>query len=209
MELHVDETNLKSVQEALSSLHKIRKALTKDSPENRISNIRWEKRLDAVRREFDCIMGIHNADVSALFGAEQGEHYVYAHCSHTPLNAKENARHLFAAQLGLTHVPFYIGKGCGDRADDLSRNEGHRKIRQYLLRENKDVIVHKIKTGISENVAFGLEGKLIDIFGLKYLCKFGLLVNLDEGLFATERRTHYPKGSAWYLNRIKLQPHKS
>lgn len=208
MQIEFDETSIESVQDALSKLHKFRTKLTRDNPDARISNVRWSKRLAALKRERECIDSIANADLSSIFLPGDGEHYVYAHCSPSSvLNVKENARHLFAAELGMTHVPFYIGKGIGERADDLTRNEGHRKIRQHLLKEGKDVQVFKIKTGMSEDAAFGLEGKLIDIFALKYLCKYGMLVNLDEGMFSKERRSKYPKGAGWYLNKMKIQPH--
>lgn len=210
MILEVDETNISSISEAIAKLHKLRTRLCKKDPKARLSNTRYEKRLVLIQKELDAILGISKTDVSKIYeNTGSKEYYVYVHCNPLQvLNIKDNARHFFAAtELKLTHVPFYVGKGIGNRANNLSRNEGHKKIRQYLDKVEKEIEVIKIKTDLTEGEALALESKLIDIFGLKALCQFGMLTNLDEGMNATERRTLYPKGSAWYLNKIKLQPY--
>ena len=126
------------------------------------------------------------------------------------LKIKDNPRDLFAAtELGLTCQPFYVGKGTGNRAFDINRNEGHKKVRQYLDKIGKEIQIVKIKENLTEGEALALESKLIDIFGLKAICSFSSLTNLDEGFHSKERRLLYPKGVPWYLNKIKLQPYNN
>ena len=110
--------------------------------------------------------------------------------------------------LGLTHEPFYIGKGIDNRCYDLNRNEGHRKIRQMIESVSKEIMVIKIRDDLFEHEALGLESKLIDIFGLKSLNEYSFLVNLDEGKLPSDRRKLYPKGANWYLNRNKMAIYK-
>ena len=50
--------------------------------------------------------------------------YVYAHINPT----KKKLKYPAPDQLNISGLPFYIGKGCGGRAWDLNRNEGHGKI---------------------------------------------------------------------------------
>ena len=140
---------------------------------------------------------------------EPGSFYVYAHCDPCrQLNVKDNPQHMFAATcLGLTYAPFYIGKGEGNRAYDLKRNEGHRKVRSKILQQGKEVEVVILMSNLSEKSALMQEGRLIDIFGLRLLKEKACLVNLDEGMFAEERRSQYPRGAGWYLNKIGVKPH--
>lgn len=95
----------------------------------------------------------------------------------------------FAASIGMKHIPFYVGKGTGNRYKDLNRNETHRKIRQKLNKFNKDIEVEIVKDNLTEKEALILESKLIDIFGL--LPNGGRLVNLDEGIKSEERKSRY------------------
>lgn len=92
----------------------------------------------------------------------------------------------------INHVPFYIGKGTGDRLYQFDRNDSHRKIRSRIKDEGKEIVSIKLIENVSETEAFVLESKLIDILGLKATSKHGLLVNLDEGLLPNERRSLYP-----------------
>jgi hypothetical protein len=211
MILDIDETDVHSVSNAIAKLHKIRTRLCRTDPAARVSNVRFDKRLASIQKEYNAIKGIHEADVVSLYPIDEDqstEHYVYAHCnSAAPLNIKDNARHLFAAENGFQFQPFYVGKGIGDRAYDLNRNEGHRKVKLLLDKLGKQIEVKIVAANLTKQEALAYEAKLIDIFGLKSVSKYGMLTNLDEGYNPTERRKMYPKGSAWYLNRMKLQPH--
>jgi hypothetical protein len=206
MILEIDESNIVDVTSAIKKLHKIRTTLLRSHPGAMISNVRWEKRLASIEKEFNFARSIFEANLQS---DEGGEFYVYAHCDPTKsLNIKDNPQHLFAATcLGLSHPPFYVGKGVGDRAFDLNRNEGHRKVRSRLKKNNVDVQVVILKKDLSEKSALYEEGRLIDIFGLRLLKEKACLINLDEGQFVDERRSKYPKGSGWYLNRIGIKPH--
>lgn len=118
-------------------------------------------------------------------------YYVYAHCDPGfKIALKKNGKTTFAATLGMEYVPFYIGKGSGNRAYDLNRNESHRKVRQKIQRFGKDVAVTILKDGLTELEALCIESKLIDIFGL-ISQRDGHLVNLDEGVSPNERRKLY------------------
>lgn len=80
-------------------------------------------------------------------------------------------------------LPFYIGKGCGKRAYDLKRNQGHGKKLRTVLSKNWEPsdIVFIVKDGLSEAEAYELESKLIYFFGTKYQedRPSGTLYNLD------------------------------
>ena len=137
---------------------------------------------------------LYNTDISSVYAAlslnESPVYYVYTHYEPT-INAHvgKNGKTTFAASVGMTKLPFYIGKGTGNRAYDLNRNETHRKVRQRLREFGKDVVVEIIKDKLTEKEALMLESKLIDIFGL--VSNGGRLVNLDEGINSKERRALY------------------
>lgn len=95
----------------------------------------------------------------------------------------------FAASLGLTSTPFYIGKGTGDRAYNINRSETHRKIKQKINAAEKEVEVVILKDNLSELKALCYESKLLDIFGL--IPHKGWLSNLDEGYLKEDRRNNY------------------
>lgn len=124
----------------------------------------------------------------------EGDFYVYAHCNPLkPLSVKDNIKHLFLASKfpNLTHEPFYVGKGTGDRFANLTRNDSHRKIRSQLLKLKLDVQPRILVDSLSEERAFSIESNLIDILGILSLSKHGILCNLDEGARAQERRLGY------------------
>lgn len=63
-------------------------------------------------------------------------------------------------------LPFYIGKGCGPRAYDLKRNQGHgARIRELIeLGFSPESMVHLIREELDEGDALALEAKLIYYF---------------------------------------------
>lgn len=120
-------------------------------------------------------------DWSHLFaGDDEPKYYVYAHVY--PFMKTNDFCNDGDFKMALPGMPFYIGKGCGDRAWDLKRNEGHGvELRQLLANGNTpEQIVCVIKDGISERAALEIESKLIYFFGTKFeRDRRGLLVNLD------------------------------
>jgi hypothetical protein len=111
--------------------------------------------------------------------SETGDYYVYAHVDPRLkiFITTEDSGGNYGGR------PFYIGKGVGNRAYDLKRNEGHGKIIKEIL-ENKFPplsIVNIIFSGLSEQKALEIEAKLIYFFGVRYSEKRkGWLINLSE-----------------------------
>jgi len=107
---------------------------------------------------------------------EEKKYYVYAHTD--PL--KQNTH--ISQRLIVPGIPFYIGKGTGNRAWDLKRNQGHgKKIKEVSLYVPEKDIVFIIKDNLTEEQALILESKLIYFFGTIYgLRKKGVLYNLNE-----------------------------
>ncbi len=106
--------------------------------------------------------------------------YVYLHCQKT----KRKLINLAAdgVNLELSGAPFYVGKGCGERAFDFKRNQGHGAILRELQSMSVPAsdIVHFAARGLTEAKALELESKLIYFFGTRYeKDRKGLLVNLD------------------------------
>jgi len=113
-------------------------------------------------------------------GGSNDEFYVYAHVD--PSSKQFTTRPMCGGNYGGT--PFYIGKGSGDRAHDLKRNQGHGKKITELIKKgvSKDLIPYIIFSGLSESKAYELESKLIYFFGTIYnkeSSKHGVLLNLD------------------------------
>lgn len=116
-------------------------------------------------------------DWSHLFqgGSQEKKFYVYAHIGHS--SRVDNL------PFGLKRLPFYIGKGTGDRAYDLKRNQGHGALVRGMRDSNKENHTPKVRilrSNLSEAEAFALESKLIYFFGTKYeIGKTGCLINID------------------------------
>jgi hypothetical protein len=114
-------------------------------------------------------------DWSRLYPDNGGEavYYVYAHIE--PNEAK-----LTLHDHVINGIPFYVGKGTGNRAYDLKRNEGHgAKLKNLLsMKKKPEDIVYIFQDGLTENKAFELESKLIYFFGTKFQQNTGVLVNL-------------------------------
>lgn len=143
---------------------------------------------------FESCNRIYNTDITKLYENinlnENRKFYVYLHCNPLfKLKADNNGKIAFASTLGIEYLPFYVGKGEGDRAYDLNRNESHRKKRQFIERANKEVQVKILFDNLTEREALMIESKLIDIFGL--MSFGGWLVNLDEGVNNKLRKELY------------------
>lgn len=110
---------------------------------------------------------------------EDGEYYVYAHVDPRLqiFITSDDAGGNYGGQ------PFYIGKGIGNRAYDLKRNEGHgQTIREILSCPfPPSSIVRVLFSGLSEQKALEIESKLIYFFGSQYsVNEKGWLVNLSQ-----------------------------
>ena len=108
-----------------------------------------------------------------------GEFYVYAHVDprHRIFVASSKEGGNYGGQ------PFYIGKGIGNRAFDLKRNQGHGKTIKEILNDGylPSNIVKILFSDLSEQKALEIEAKLIYYFGTKYSKqRIGWLVNLTE-----------------------------
>lgn len=214
MIIDFDETDFDELSRVITKLNKQRNNLLRDNESLRISNARYKNRMQSIEREYDAVQLIYASDISTLYQTnnEDRTYYVYVHCNPLQrLNAKQDAKHLFCAStLQLGCVPFYVGKGQGDRCYDLNRNEGHRKIKQHINKAGSEVVVVKLAEGLMESEALALEAKLIDILGLKQLHSTNTLINLDEGYQSQNRRALYMgKDVKWYLNRTKMQIYNS
>lgn len=149
-------------------------------------------RKERQRLLFDACQTIWHTDISAVYPAASGpaDYYVYAHLDPTKrIVVGCNGVRTFAATIGFSCWPFYIGKGTGDRWIDFNRSETHRKSRQRMLSLGKQPLAVKVASGLHEVEALQCESKLIDIFGL--ITSGGLLCNLDEGLQPIQRRNLY------------------
>lgn len=112
-------------------------------------------------------------------GDNEEKYYVYVHVDpreHIFISSEEAGGN-FGGR------PFYVGKGCGNRAYDLKRNQGHGKIIKSVLDEGYEPndIVKIVFSELSEAKAFELEAKLIYFFGTIYQSDRmnGWLYNLD------------------------------
>lgn len=151
-----------------------------------------KKQKSAHASVFNSCMAILNTDISHLYSSDNSDskYYVYVHCDpFFKLNATANGKIAFAATMGIESLPFYVGKGEGNRAYDLNRNESHRKKRQMIEMSGKHIDVKIVKDKLTETEALALESKLIDIFGMKSFG--GWLVNLDEGTNNSQRKEIY------------------
>lgn len=130
--------------------------------------------------------------------SQKGDCHVYVHCDpRKPIslqNLKGDVRNIFLASKfpSITHQPFYVGKGTGNRWANTTRNGHHSKIRQQLAKDDKKVLPVKIVDNLSSEMALRLESNIIDIMGIIGMTSNGLLSNLDEGISAFDRRRSYP-----------------
>jgi len=180
-EFTVDWDNASEIKSLISNLQKRRKNLLKDPEKGNYVHINFgvsNQNLNDLMEIFDFFYNL--SPVNQL--VESGEYYVYVHCDPTKkLNITRDVReYLLATKFNLTHMPIYVGKGIGNRSEQLNRNEGHRKIRTGVLKQKKDLIVIKVNTGLSESVALFEEMRLVTFLGIKVLNGSGYLTNLHS-----------------------------
>lgn len=150
----------------------------------------------AIHQILPIIEGMLDTDITSLYNGDPNRNfYVYAHMDPTKILNVKNIKHfVLASRYGLREVPFYIGKGTGNRWLDFGRNDSHRKKRGALIKNGLDIKPVKLAENLTEAESFSLEAKLVDILGLISLNpSSGMLVNLDEGFSPKERRKLYPE----------------
>ena len=108
--------------------------------------------------------------------SQERKFYVYAHVD-------ISAGIVDLGEFVLKGLPFYIGKGAGNRAFDLKRNEGHGAELRSMRAQGRmaEEIVQILKSEMTEQEALCYEAKLIHFFGTRFDgVKNGLLVNLTK-----------------------------
>lgn len=180
----IDVENPSDLKKHITLLQRTRKNLLRNNCNfSSISFGSSKQNLYDIMPIFEFLLNIKYIPIlgSDVVNQNNKEYYVYLHCdptNHIKIN-RDIRELLLASNYGLSFVPFYVGKGTGNRCFDLNRNDSHRKIRSKILKSNKDIEVVKIKENLSENEALFEEQKLIAILGLISLHKTGMLVNLQ------------------------------
>lgn len=137
--------------------------------------------------------------------------YVYAH-----VDPRKPILKLGPLGVNLPGTPFYIGKGTGQRAYDLKRNDGHRKILSAIRADGfpPELIVHILTKPVTELQALSLEAKLIYFFGsmYEYVERPGCLINLADHIrpnFVGVMTRLSPEKKATSSLRLRLAPGRS
>jgi hypothetical protein len=83
------------------------------------------------------------------------------------------------------YLPFYVGKGLGNRAYGSANNSRHNRFKAAVIEKIlANGLIPKVmiwKSNLDELEAFDLERDLIARFGRRDLCEYGLLTNLTNG----------------------------
>jgi hypothetical protein len=195
--IEIDWDNTSELSKAITKLQKRRKHLLELNGSKPLTFAASKYNAEHIIPFLDVMYNMSSNYIS-LSENNTPNYYVYAHCDpRKPLNARTNLKHLFlASKFGLKFEPFYIGKGIGNRANDLNRNDSHRKIRSLIRKDNKEVVVSILDKDLSASDALHKESALMDILGLKSILQSGFLVNLDEGL-SYDRHVAYSKLQEW------------
>jgi hypothetical protein len=83
----------------------------------------------------------------------------------------------------ITHIPFYVGKGCGNRMYKHEKDVKLGKIPnktnydlfykiKYLIDNQMEVEYEKLKENVDEMEALALEAAFIDFYGIENLCNY-------------------------------------
>jgi hypothetical protein len=136
---------------------------------------------------------------------ETKKFYVYAHIDPRPYGIEITT---IEPPINIKGTPFYIGKGCGNRAWDLKRNQGHGKYITNLrnLGFPDESLVQLIFNNISEKEAYTLEAKMIYFFGSIYEeGRRGFLCNLADHIRPVFKETmeRIPNRKEFYSYREK------
>jgi hypothetical protein len=118
--------------------------------------------------------------------------YLYIHYYKPSIGwpGKKNFKNIFCQYLGMSGIPFYVGKGCNDRIKVKKRNSSHSYLTRTISEQGCDFEVQIFKDNLTEQESLILEGKIIDILGQTVL-KNGPLTNIDPGYRFKERRKMY------------------
>lgn len=190
-QIEVNWDNPSDIKKAISKLQFRRKNLLRQLGYDEIKFDGSKYNMDNLLPLFE---DIWNTDLSEIYpNIGSKNYYVYAHCNPLiKLSSKKDIKQLFLAiKFNLEFLPFYIGKGTGNRFNELNRNDSHKKIRQSIKSKGKEIVPIKLIDNLTEGKALEYEAKLIDILGLISLSKYGLLVNLDESKESIFRRSLY------------------
>jgi len=189
--INVNYDDPKDLKATISALQNRRKKILRELGYNQVNFNGSKYNMENIYPIFDDILNTNIINVPD--NNDNKIYYVYVHCDPRTILNVTNIKHIFlASKFGLKNEVIYVGKGTGERFKDLHRNDSHRKFRSLLIKNGRDLLPVKIAENLSEQEALGLESKLIDILGLKCLSKHGMLLNLDEGENAEERRKQYP-----------------
>lgn len=188
---------IKNFSVDIDDLHSIELAI--NQLRSAAGSLRPKSEKQEQRERFLAATSIWESDIAAVYSememSSDRKFYVYVHCdSAKPIRAGVNPVSTFLASLGVPWLPFYVGKGTGDRAFDLNRNGLHRKMKQRILECGSAVVPVVVKNDLTELEALVYESKLIDILGVSG--KSGRLANNDEGILADKRRAMYSKDLA-------------
>ena len=174
------ENALFAIKDAISAEIKRRGAyrFARDSRIHSIAKNRYKSAKSPDRQKY--LPLLLNEDWSSFYPldhlCQERKYYVYAHLD-------PSAGGMKIEDFSLNGLPFYIGKGTGDRAYDLKRNEGHGAVPRLMREMGVDAkdIVQIIRDDMTEQEALCLEAKLIHFFGTRFDgIKNGILVNLSK-----------------------------
>jgi len=206
MILEINEKDLTDIKRKIKYLVNLKENLMKEQDIRLVQDDKLEKKLRGKEKDYQSILRLYESNISQIYEKKDiNSFYVYFHCDpNIPLNINKNAKNLFAASIGLTHQPFYVGKGTGDRFNDTNRNDSYAKKKQQIKQSDKEIIIVKWKENLTEDESFSYESKFIDIFGLISFSQYNWLVNLDEGKDKEKRRNLYKRGSKRILLSNKM-----